>query len=589
MMRAGAPCMDRATDPSSGWDLRPAAAVRGCDNGGVTAQSALELGTAAMMAGDWPAARTHFEASLRETGSAASLAGLGDALFFLGDVGEAVRHRERAYAVSLRAGDRDAAVDSAIWLCLTYGMAVGNQVAANGWHARARSVLAGSDEPLTRAWLDYEGALLTTDLEHSHELLERALAAARALEDRDLELCALAERGVARVKLGETAAGLSDVDEAMAGVVAGEPADFYTAVISTCSMMTVCDITGDLDRARAWSGAADTLMEGRGCPYLFAQCRVAHGRVLMLTGRWPEAEAELMRAAAVARGTFPGIHGHVVAGLAELRTRQGRLDEAATIIENAGAPVLSAVAAAGLALRLGQPATAVALVDRWFNAESADAAVPMHAGGHGRSIEAATALGIKVESLLALGDRDAAAGTAAVLDERSAVSGHGIDAAQAALARGRLAIEASVAVRCFERSLELFAAMDLPLEAARARLELARALAPGSPQLATTEARAALGVFDRLGATVDGDVAAELLRAWGAPGRYVPRSSALLTRREQEVLALLAEGLTNPEIAARLHISRKTAAHHVSNLLSKLGVRNRAQAIGYATRNGVGG
>jgi NarL family two-component system response regulator LiaR len=58
-----------------------------------------------------------------------------------------------------------------------------------------------------------------------------------------------------------------------------------------------------------------------------------------------------------------------------------------------------------------------------------------------------------------------------------------------------------------------------------------------------------------------------------------------LTPREREVLALMVEGLTNPEIAGRLSISRATATAHVSHILSKLGVSNRAEAIVLAVRN----
>lgn len=55
-----------------------------------------------------------------------------------------------------------------------------------------------------------------------------------------------------------------------------------------------------------------------------------------------------------------------------------------------------------------------------------------------------------------------------------------------------------------------------------------------------------------------------------------------LTEREEEVLALLIQGLTNPEIAERLVVSRSTAKAHVSNILSKMGVSNRAEAIALA-------
>ena len=101
------------------------------------------------------------------------------------------------------------------------------------------------------------------------------------------------------------------------------------------------------------------------------------------------------------------------------------------------------------------------------------------------------------------------------------------------------------------------------------------------------EARHALETFERLGAIRDADAAAALLRELGASARTFPKGYGALTRRETEVLSLLAEGCSNAEIAQRLYISRRTAEHHVARILAKLGLRNRAEAAAYSLREQI--
>ncbi len=109
----------------------------------------------------------------------------------------------------------------------------------------------------------------------------------------------------------------------------------------------------------------------------------------------------------------------------------------------------------------------------------------------------------------------------------------------------------------------------------------------GSP-LALSSARAACEALERLGAKRDADRAAALLRDLGAAGRSAPRGELdELTGREREVLALIAAGLSNAEIADRLVISPKTAEHHVGKVLAKLGVRSRTEAATHAVREGL--
>jgi DNA-binding NarL/FixJ family response regulator len=137
---------------------------------------------------------------------------------------------------------------------------------------------------------------------------------------------------------------------------------------------------------------------------------------------------------------------------------------------------------------------------------------------------------------------------------------------------------------CLRAALAGFSRAQLPLELARARLELASSLAAEQPDAARTEAREALKAFEVLDARRDVDAAAALLRTLGVRATPARRGTGQLTRREAEILELLGHGLSNPDISDRLYISRKTVEHHVGNILAKLGLRSRAEAAAYAAR-----
>ena len=137
--------------------------------------------------------------------------------------------------------------------------------------------------------------------------------------------------------------------------------------------------------------------------------------------------------------------------------------------------------------------------------------------------------------------------------------------------------------RAFEDAVDSFTAGSAPYDAAVSRLALAGALvALGREERAASEVLAARETFERLGAARD------LLRAEGAPRRAVmPEALGELTSRELEVMRLVAQGLSDAEIAERLVVSPHTVHRHVANVRSKLRLPSRAAAVAYASRAGL--
>ncbi len=124
-------------------------------------------------------------------------------------------------------------------------------------------------------------------------------------------------------------------------------------------------------------------------------------------------------------------------------------------------------------------------------------------------------------------------------------------------------------------------------EQARCRWRLAEAsVAAGDRAAARTHAQAAAASAEQMGAVpLQRAVAATVSRARLAGPETT--ADAVLTRREREVLALVAEGMTNREIGKRLFISEKTASVHLSNVMTKLNASSRTEAVTVAHRRGL--
>jgi ATP/maltotriose-dependent transcriptional regulator MalT len=542
-------------------------------------QDLLQRAQEAVQAGDWSAAKEGFEAALEREEAGEALFGLGIALQWLGDAESAVRLWERAYADFRRRRDAQQSVLAAFYLCLGYRMILGNGAASRGWCQRASSVIEDLDAPELNGWVELARAYVANESGRPHdgELHAReALAIARDAGDSDLELCTRGELGAALVATGRDEEGMAHLDEAMAGALAGEGNDLDTVVLISCRTVASCDRGGDVRRATQWVRAADEFNRRYGSPHLYTTCRTHYGGILFAAGKWAEAERELQAALEVGKAAEPDLHVEALARLSELRLAQGRAEEAARLLEGYADHPATARVMGAIHLARDEPGAAASVLARRLKEVDEG------------SLEAAALSELLVEAEDAQGSTSAATTRAERLTDLAARIDSQLFAAcaQRALGRAREAADGVDAIAPLEAALAAFGRLEMPFEVAKTRLLIATNLSDREREAAIAEARAALAGFEELGAGPGADAAAALLRSLGVKAaRSGPKGIGLLTKRELEILELLGEGLSNPAIAERLFITRKTVEHHVGSVLSKLELSGRSEATAYAVRH----
>jgi DNA-binding NarL/FixJ family response regulator len=539
---------------------------------GPSADERLREGRQALERADWMSARSTFASVLEREDSVDARDGLAQALWFLGDVAESIALRERAFDDYVSAGRCDDAARVAVWVAHQHTVG-GRTSAGRGWLARCERALDGVPACAGLGWISVERARQAHDVQEQIAHATRAVEVAHSFGQGDLEVYAVSLLGGALVSAGRRDDGLRLLDEAMAAAAAGRVRDVHTLASAYCNLVVACTDAGEWERATEWCELVETFASTNEAAPLLGACRTVHAGVLVASGHWAEAERALESALAMHARYIPEMSAPALASLAELRVQQGRLTEAEELLAGREEHPSSLRALALLRLADDRPRQAVTLLERGLR-------------GSGDSPVAASALlAPLVEARLAAGNVSGARAAADELGRIGEASGIRLLRARAEYATSLVALadgDPADALEAARRALAGFSSLLMPLDAGLARLALARAVGEDDVDSAREEARTALGVFRELGAARAADAAAALLRQWGvAPGGR-PRAVGELTTRETEVLELVGRGMSNGAIARALVISERTAGHHVSRILTKLGVRNRAEAAAYA-------
>lgn len=506
---------------------------------------------------------------------AEGLEALATAAYMTGREDEYLSVLTRLFDVQVAANEVQAAARTAFWIGLTLILR-GEHGRGGGWVARTAALAKGlAPDSAVHGYVlvpSAEGALDRDDPAEAQALAERILSIGEGCGDADLVAIARHIVGRARLAQGDTALGMADLDRTMIAVTEGRCSPIVTGLIY-CSVIDACQNFQIYQRAGEWTKALSAWCNAQ--PELVAftgRCLIHRAEILVLTGDWRAAAGEADAACKrLAEGPAAHHAGPAFYQRGEVLRLSGHYGEADKAYREASRHGFDPQP--GLALmRLAEG-----------NLRSARAVIRRALAAAEKPTERMRLLPAAAEIALAAGDVTSAAGHCTELGKLGEI--YASDAATAvgaevhatlALARGEL----EAALRDCSRAAVVWRRMPAPYRLARVRLLNARACAAmGDSETMRTEAEAALEAFRSLGAEPDAREAEAVLRTLD------PRGKNPLTPRQVQVLSLIAQGLTNREIASQLGLSERTVDRHVSDILTRIDVPTRAAATAWAVSN----
>lgn len=486
---------------------------------------------------------------------------------------------ERAFAEAQRVGDWRSASRAAMHLGVFYVMFRAEAAIASGWFGRARRLLADHEPVAEHAWLALYEAHVLIHLDGS--IAEGSAKLEEAVRLKDLcgagpgfDLLTGGLGALLTIGEGRVQDGLRRLDEITATVLTDLPTPQLVGW-TCCYVLDACERVRDFDRAVQWLERGLDAGRRLAIAHFDPFCRQHYLSVLIWRGEYEAAEREMNAIRVDLEKTAPAYATQLEIWIGEIRRRQGNLDAADAVLAPHASWPSAMLSLAWLALDRGRAQDAVDLAERYLRRTPSDRLRRVH--GLDPLVRAQVQLGRLDQARGGIDElRRLADGAGAPLMTALAHDVAGV----AAAARGDL----EEARHRLEDAVDGYDINGAPYEATVARLALGAVL----QRLGRGETMQAVLAFAKR--TAEGLGAGRLLtradRALADTGA-APRASSDLTSRELEVLALVAEGVSNQEIGDRLCISAFTVKRHIANILTKLDQPSRAAAAAYAIRAGL--